>query len=301
MRKTEPLDGGSPALRKFPVVSPFLTAFALLLIALAFRLTDIFVLRLDERWGEILLSKALGFALVVAFVWLTGHTLQSIGLHSRLLPQSLLIGTLITTVAFLLGYGAELITPVQSGSLPVLRLSAIDPKAGVAGGVLFAFWLVAGNFVNSWMEEGLFRGIMIRLFRIRLSFWQANLLQAFLFGLWHLPWVLKWYQTGQVTTGSEIAFAMLSNFLPQFVMGIVWGYLYLKTDNLWTVWIAHTLTNSTLNLLHVVTVEGMDVGMTIRMLVYMLAALLSLYPMKYLIQRFQMPEVAAWDAPENQR
>jgi hypothetical protein len=41
---------------------PILTGIVLLLIALGFRLVDIFILRLDERLGEIVLSKALGFA-----------------------------------------------------------------------------------------------------------------------------------------------------------------------------------------------------------------------------------------------
>ena len=47
---------------------PIFVSLALLAIALLFRLIDIFVLRLDERLGEIILSKVLGFALVV--LWL---------------------------------------------------------------------------------------------------------------------------------------------------------------------------------------------------------------------------------------
>ena len=285
----------SSKIKRFSIEKPIQTGLALLLVALAFRLIDIFGLRLDENLGEIILSKVLGFALVVVFVWIAGRKLKDIGFHSRFLYSSLLIGILITSIAFIFGYGIEFISQLQNGAHPVLHFDAIDPKAGVSGGILFAIWLVVGNCVNSFMEEGLFRGLMIRLFRIRLSFWKTNWLQAFLFGLWHLPWVLKWYQTGKVVTPGEITFAIIANFLPQLFMGIVWGYLYLKTNNIWAAWIAHTLTNSTLNLLHITTVEGLDSGITIRMIVYVIVALLSLFLVKRLTIRSQMPEAKPWD------
>lgn len=122
--------------------------------------------------------------------------------------------------------------------------------------------IVAGNFINSFMEEGLFRGVMLNLNRTRLSFAKSNWLQAALFGAWHLAWVVKSYQTGRVSTPGEICLGVVANFLPQICLGLVWGYAYLKTDNLWT--IAHTLTNTMLNLLHVATVDGMDPGMSIK-------------------------------------
>jgi membrane protease YdiL (CAAX protease family) len=133
---------------------------------------------------------------------------------------------------------------VLSSSNPSLQFAAIDPKAGVSGGFLFALWLVLGNFVNSFMEEGLFRGVMIPSCLTRLSFWQTNWLQAILFGAWHLPWALKWYQTGIIETPGEITMGVVVNFFPQILLGLVWGYMFLKTGSLWTPWIAHTLTNA---------------------------------------------------------
>jgi membrane protease YdiL (CAAX protease family) len=46
--------------------------------------------------------------------------------------------------------------------------------------------LLAGNLVNSFTEEGLFRGVMLTHFRVGFTAWQANLLQAVTYGLWHL-------------------------------------------------------------------------------------------------------------------
>lgn len=273
---------------------PVLTGITLLLIALCFRLTDIFVLRLDERLGEIILSKALGFCLVVLFVWTIGKRLSAIGFHTRRLGESLLIGIVITALPMLIAYTVEWTVLQQMGQAPTFLLAAIDPKAGVTGGWLFALWLVTGNFVNSFMEEGLFRGVMLNLYRVRLSFTKANWLQAGLFGIWHLVWVVKWIQTGVVSTPAEIGLGVVANFLPQLCLGLVWGYAYLKTNNLWTVWLAHTLTNTTLNLLHVATLDALNPGMSIRMTTFSIVSLFTLFLIRFLCHRWQMPELMGW-------
>jgi membrane protease YdiL (CAAX protease family) len=286
--------------QRLSLAKPVWTSLALLAIAFIFKWVDTFVLRLDERLGEIILCKALGFALVVAFVLACGRNLRDVGLHAKRLGQSLLIGIAVTALALAVSYGAEFAIQRQSKIQPVFELAAIDPKAGVSGGLLFALWLTFGNVVNAFMEEGLFRGVMIRLFRVRLSFWRANWLQAFLFGIWHLPWVLKWVQTGQIEAQGGIVFASIMQFLPMLLIGCVWGYLYLKTGNLWTCWVAHMLNNTVWNLVHVTTINGMDSGLAIRGPAYLVTAFLCMFLVKYLAERFQMPQVKPWGQWEDQ-
>jgi membrane protease YdiL (CAAX protease family) len=293
------MNSATNPLQAISLEKPILTGLVLLIVAFCLKLVDIFVLRLDELLGEIILSKWLGFVLVVAFTWAAGRKLKDMGLHSRLLGQSLTIGALITAIAFAVGYGVDYAIQLQSGAQPVFHLAAIDPKAGVSGGLLFAVWMVIGNFVNSFMEEGLFRGVMIPLFRVRLTFWQANWLQAFLFSIWHLVWVVKWYQTGMVETPEEILFGVFSNSVPQLLMGLVWGYMYLKTGSLWPSWIGHLLTNTVANSVHITTVDGMDTGFGVRMLLYTITALLGMLLVKHLAERFRMPEVKPWGARAN--
>jgi membrane protease YdiL (CAAX protease family) len=280
------------SLQRIVLERPILTSLVLLAIAFFFKWVDTFVLRLDERLGEIILCKTLGFVLVIVFVWVAGRSLRDIGLHSWRLGPSLLIGVVITVIALVAGYGVEF--AVQLQSQPVVHFEAIDPKAGVTGGQLFVLWMIFCNVINSFMEEGLFRGVMIRLFRIKLSFWKTNALQAFLFAIWHLPWVLKWVQTGQLEAHGGLFFATLSQFLPMLLVGFAWGYFYLKTGSLWVPWVAHVLNNTTFNLLHITTVEGLDSGLAIRGLVYLLVALLSMFLVKVLAKRFQMSEVKPW-------
>jgi membrane protease YdiL (CAAX protease family) len=281
-------------IKRLTFQKPVMTGIVLMLAALIFRLIDIFVLRLDERLGEIILSKALGFGLVLLFLYAIGKQLESIGFHHRRVGEGLLIGTVITVLPFIIAYSVEWILLQQMGQEPRLLFSAIDPKAGVTGGLLFALWLVIGNFINSFMEEGLFRGVMLNLNRLRLSFAKSIWLQAALFGAWHLVWVVKWYQTGVVSTPGEIGMGIVANFLPQICLGLVWGYAYLKTDNLWTAWIAHTLTNTTLNLLHVATLDAMNPGMSIRMTTFSIISLFMMFLIRYLSNRRNMPELTGW-------
>jgi membrane protease YdiL (CAAX protease family) len=273
---------------------PILTGLVLMLIAVGFKLIDHFILRLDEILGEIILSKSLGFALVVLFVWLAGRKLKDIGFHSKYIGRSILIAVTITLAAFIVAYAVAYIILMQNHAQPALLLDAIDSKVGVSGGLLFGLWLVFGNCINAFMEEGLFRGVMIRLFRMRLSFWKANWFQALLFGIWHLPWVLKYYQMGTIKTSGEILFAIFSNSIPQLLMGLVWGYLYLKTDNLWAPWTAHLLANSVSNFLHINSLNGLDSDFAIRMSVYTVAVILGMFLVKYLAAKFRMPEVKPW-------
>ena len=76
---------------------PILAPLALFAIALLFRAVDIFALRLDERLGEIILSKSLGFALVVGYTWWVGEHLAALGIHSRRLLAALSIGGGVTS------------------------------------------------------------------------------------------------------------------------------------------------------------------------------------------------------------
>jgi membrane protease YdiL (CAAX protease family) len=230
-----------------PARWPVLAPLALLGIALLLRILDIFVLQLDERLGETILSKALGFALVVGYTWWVGQRVAAIGLHRRNFGVTLAIGAGVTAAAFLI---AGVVQALVLGPGATLTLQAVDPKTGMAGGAAFAALLLAGNAINSFMEEGLFRGIMLPHFLQRMRFRTANLLQAALFAAWHLVWPLEAYLSGEVSAAGAAA-QVASLLLGSFVAGLVYGFLFWRTDSLWASWIAHFLNNTTLNLVQV--------------------------------------------------
>jgi membrane protease YdiL (CAAX protease family) len=266
-----------------PDTNPVFAPLILYLIALSFRVTDIFILRLDERWGEIILSKSLGFLLVLAYVWLSRAPMASIGLHRRQLGASLAVGGLLMAAVHVIGFGLQWLLLFTGGREPALLAVAIDPKTGMTGGLLFGLWLVLGNLVNSFMEEGLFRGVMLPHFQRRMNPARANWLQALLFSLWHAVWPVKDYLTGRATLGEAVtAAAMLC--LATLVSGYVFGVLFQATGSLWAPWLAHTVNNTTLNLLHIRTNAGLDSDMLVVQLVLM-AGLLAMVPLSRALAR----------------
>jgi membrane protease YdiL (CAAX protease family) len=262
-------------------------------IALLLRIVDIFVLRLDEQLGEVILSKALGFGLVVGYVWWVGQRLSAIGLHSRGIGPALAIGAAITIAAFIIAWVAQVLTLSSDESLVLV---AVDPKTDQSGGLGFAAFLVLGNVVNSFMEEALFRGIMLTHFMQRMRFRSANLLQAALFASWHLVWPVKAYLTGEASAAGALAEGG-TLLLGTFVAGLVYGYLFWVTDSLWAPWIAHFLNNTILNLVQVQQANGeLQPAMVMSVVVVVALAVLALatYP---LIKRMNLPRLQAWPSP----
>jgi membrane protease YdiL (CAAX protease family) len=265
----------------------------LFIIAVIFKILDVFVWRLDEALGEIIVSKTIGFLLVVLYLWALGKSLKAIGLHGKSVGKALIIGAIGVVLILFVSYGLQYGVLVGADKEPSFVITAIDPKAGVTGGLYFALFLIVGNFINSFMEEGLFRGVMLRHFRASLSFWRANFLQAALFALWHLNWPIKQYMTGETDLGGLVSASVIM-LVATGICGFAMGYLYLKTDSLWAPWLAHTINNSVQNLVHIQTIDGLDSDMMVFQvaLTLCLVAVLPLY--RAFARRYRMPEVKPW-------
>lgn len=140
MRLLKFAGGGWPRDGKgLPACWPVLAPLALLGLALILRIIDVFVLRLDERLGEIILSKALGFALVVGYTWWVGQRLSALGLHLKNQGSAFAIGAGLTIAAFAIATLVQVMALAPGQSL-ILR--AADPVSEMTGGVAFAFLLV---------------------------------------------------------------------------------------------------------------------------------------------------------------
>lgn len=114
-----------------------------------------------------------------------------------------------------------------------------------------------GNIFNVWAEEGLFRGLLFGIGRTRYSDRAANLIQAVLFGLWHIIVVIVWLAQGSI--GIAAALVMAAGYvLLAGVLGYEWGLCYLLTGTLWTGVFEHFFNNFLSNSLHVITENGAD-------------------------------------------
>jgi membrane protease YdiL (CAAX protease family) len=274
---------------------PGLVMLVLFILASLIKVLDSFVLRLDELLGEAILTKGLGFLLLVTYVWACRRRLCDIGFKSRFAGKALLISAVCFISLYVVAFGAQLIALRAGGEDAHLAFSAVDFKTGMTGGLFFGIWLVSANFVNSAMEEGLFRGAMLRHFRRKLPFWGAIFLAAGYFSIWHITGPVRNLMDGKADLGGAVfeAFALL---LATFFAGIVWGYLYLKTDNLWGPFLAHTINNSIFNVLFIRTSAGMQSGLEfIPFQFIFLFGHLALIPVIGLFtKRWNMPEMEPW-------
>jgi membrane protease YdiL (CAAX protease family) len=268
---------------------------ALFLIASLIKVLDTFVLPVNELVGELIVTKSLGFTLVVIYVWACGRRLVDIGFHTQALGRSLFIAGVCTVGLFAVAYIVQLIALRASGEEVAISLTAVDPKTGLSGGLLFGLWMIVANLVNSAMEEGLFRGLMVRHFRLPFSVLGAILLQAFLFAIWHLNWPAEHLISGESSVG-ESAFEALALLLSTGIAGIVTGYMYYKTDNLWAPFLAHTINNSVLNFVFFQTAEGLEAPTDFGLfLAVWLPGNLVLIPIiGWMAKRFDMPTVKPW-------
>lgn len=253
-------------LRDLSLSKPLTVSTGLICLAMIFRLLDIFVLKLDDLLGEIILSKTIGFIIVILFVKIIGDEMSDIGFNVNNKRSIFTIGVVITIILMIAGYAVEFI--VFASDSPQLLVAGIDPKAGVTGGIGFALFLLLGNVINCFMEEGMFRGILIPMLNRKYSIRMTILLQGLLFGIWHIPWAFKWYISGMVSGTSGFVLALVMNFIPMVFMGIVFGVMYYYTNSIWTPWISHFLINSILNLAHVNINGELNQGMIIRMAIF---------------------------------
>jgi membrane protease YdiL (CAAX protease family) len=274
---------------------PVLVMLGLYIIAWIIKIFDTFVFRLDEIIGEAILTKALGFILVTAYVWMARRKLSDIGFRSRNLGIALLITVVGFCLIYVFAFTSQLVILKASGEEADIVFSAVDPRTGLSGGLFFGLWLVFANLVNSAMEEGLFRGIMLRHFLVRYAKWGAIFLQAALFSLWHLSWPLRHLLDGQVSLG-EVAFEAFGLSLSTLISGVVYGYFYYKINNLWGPFVAHMINNSIFNVLFIRTTTGVQSGLEFIpfALIFLIGHLLMIPIIAVVANRIKTSEVKPW-------
>jgi membrane protease YdiL (CAAX protease family) len=274
---------------------PLLVMLSLYIVAWIIKIVDTFIFRLDELIGEAILTKALGFFLVAAYVWVVGRKLSDIGFRRKNLGISLVLTVAGFGMIYVIAFASQLIILRASGEAASLVFSAVDPRTGMSGGLLFGLWLVTSNLVNSAMEEGLFRGLMLRHFLVRYAKWGAILLQAALFSLWHLSWPLRHLLDGHFPL-DQVAFEAFGLTLSTLISGVVYGYFYFRTNNLWGPFIAHTFNNSIFNVLFIQSTSGVRSGLEFIpfALIFLLGHLLMIPIISVSTNRMGIGSVKPW-------
>ncbi|WP_077296594.1 CPBP family intramembrane glutamic endopeptidase [Virgibacillus pantothenticus] len=120
----------------------------------------------------------------------------------------------------------------------VLNFTVLDNRIDFRIG--FNEWLNTVLLVGI-TEEIVFRGFLLRKLIDTFKFWTANIITALLFASIHFP---IWFYKG-------LSFPhMLSSTITAFVLGIIFGFVYKKSNSLWSAIIVHSLYNLLVSLFY---------------------------------------------------
>ena len=157
----------------------------MLTIAAVWRLVDQFVLNLGGTWMNILPSKLFPFLIILGFFWkYRPREIDSVlGLSRENFQVQLAVGLLIgIAISFGIDFGGTIVYGLFIDPTYPLQLHILNPE--LLGYMLFFF------LTNAFLEETLFRGLLINAFKTRQSSNRAIMLSAILFGIWHAGWPL---------------------------------------------------------------------------------------------------------------
>ena len=139
-------------------------------------------------------------------------------------------------------------------------------------GILFILLCVLFNIINVWMEEGIFRGLFLKILESKYAFATADIISALLFGIWHWVMPMRSYMDGDSSLPNLLVMG-IGYIILAGIMSIKWSMLYKLTGTLWTSLGDHLFNNViATNLLHLVSDTGADELQIVRI---MIAQLLS--------------------------
>ncbi len=263
----------SETIRKHTVLS-CCVIFAVLILVHGI---EAIVIKTDETvLGENCINKIFGILVIFVILRILGWKWSKIGFTGTGFFKNIGTGFLLATVSFLISYGAELIllkTQGHSIRLGIFTTGfSLTGESAVHTGIGFILLCVFFNIINVVMEEGTFRGLFYQITLTDHPFRYAMFFQALLFGIWHIVTPLHNLIDGDIGfasfAGLSIGYIILAG-----LMGIKWELLYRMTGSLYAGMADHFFNNCiATNLLHVITEEGIDDMMIVRV---MIAQLLS--------------------------
>jgi membrane protease YdiL (CAAX protease family) len=188
----------------------------MLVIAVVWRIVDQFVLCLGNTWMNILPSKLFPFLIILAFFWKYRPMEMGtvLGLSRDRLRAQFVLGLLVGVV-FVLGidFGGSVIYALFLDSTYPLGFHILNEN--LLGYTLIFF------LMNAFLEETLFRGLLLNAFKTRLTPMISIILSAIIFGLWHAGWPI-------INGGTDVLGQVASMVFFTMILGIFFGIYYEK-------------------------------------------------------------------------
>jgi membrane protease YdiL (CAAX protease family) len=206
----------------------------MLIIGVAWRIVDQFVLGLGDTWLNIMPSKLFPFLIIVGFFWKYRRPeIDSVlGLSKNQLRVQLAVGLVMgLIISGLIDIGSTVVYGLLLDPTHPLELHVLNPPLL---GYTFIFFLT-----NAFLEESLFRGLLQNGLKTRFSANMAIILSAIAFGFWHAGWPLLNGGPNVVREVSMIVFFTT-------ILGLLFGVYYERfssSQSLTGVIVAHTIFN----------------------------------------------------------
>ena len=249
-----------------------LTCVILFVIMIIVHGFEAIVLRMDETiLAENFINKLFGIAVFAVVLRILGWKMKDIGFKKEGMLRNILLGLMIGAAAFIIAYGVELLiltSQHKSFHFGIFTTGfSLTDETVINTGIGYILMCIFFNIINVIMEEGTFRGLFGKLVNTDHSLKTAIMFQASLFGVWHIVTPLHNLIDGDITVGTFIILAV-GYIILAGMMGIKWGYLKEMTGSLYTGMADHFFNNCiATNLLHVVTPDGTDEMMLVRVLI----------------------------------
>lgn len=245
-----------------------LAVISVYFICFILRFMEYFLLRTDETfWGEAFIHKLLG--IVILFAALKVYRLKpaEIGFVKKDALRRLSEGMAFGLFVFVPAYSVEIFIHIMQGRFEALSVYvsaySVTGTIGMQTGFLFFLICIAGNIINIIMEEGVFRGLFQKLLEKRYSFFLSAVIGSSLFGLWHIVAPVRSYYDGSLSRNGFIANTILLTTTSALV-GFKFALMTKLTDSLYMAMGHHFINNVIVNMLHVVSDNGADTFMVVR-------------------------------------
>lgn len=246
------------------------------LLCFVIRFIDAIIIRLDQTIvNENFIHKVLGIVILAVALRLARLSWKDIGFDVKKLYIPALLGLALGVARFAVGYGIEFVILSAQGKNPTLDFSlrsfSVD-GATIELPVYCIFVTIVFNIINAIMEDGIFRGLFITLYKRKYRFAIANTLAALLFGVWHIVMPIRSWLDGNMTFPGMIFYSVGYTLLSASI-ALMWGLLFEMTGVVWIGMADHFFNNTIINLLHVTTDTGIDELQIVRALIAQLLAL----------------------------
>ncbi len=275
------------------IKNPCWSCIAVFIICLIARCIEYFLIRTDETIiAENFLHKLFGIVLLFIVLKILHWTWQDIGFVKEEMFKNMGLGMLLGFACFFISYSAEIVIMHIQNNNPHLELYAsgfsMTGEQVKQTGIGFILLCLAFNIINVWMEEGIFRGLYLKILMSKSSFWRANMIAALLFGVWHWVMPMRSYMDGDSSIWNLLVMG-IGYIILAGIMSIKWGLLYEMSGSLWIGLGDHLFNNVVAtNLLHVVSDTGADEMQIVRIMLAQLtsfAVVMVIYKKRNKVER----------------